>query len=50
MTAAIVSQALHDLALPVKAFHLQRFFQTGKGQYGEGEKFLGIVVPQMRAH
>jgi len=39
---------LHRLADPAKASHHQRFFKTGPGQYGEGDLFRGIRVPEIR--
>lgn len=49
VTAAEVKRDLWQLADPQKQIILSSFFKTGKGEYGEGDQFLGVVVPKQRA-
>ena len=49
MTAAFVLSELQSIGSLEKAVHLSRFFKTGPGQYGEGDRFLGVMVPYSRA-
>ncbi len=48
MTAKELEKELNSYEDPARAVHSQRFFKTGKGQYGEGDVFIGLTVPQTR--
>jgi 3-methyladenine DNA glycosylase AlkD len=45
---AALRKELYALADPADAIHLQRFFKTAPGEYGAGDKFLGLRVPALR--
>ena len=49
MSASQVQKEIQALANRGRAHDLQKFFQTAPGQYGEGDVFLGLTVPQVRA-
>lgn len=48
MSALQVQKDLQAFADPEKAIILSRFFKTGKGEYGEGDQFIGVKVPEQR--
>ena len=43
-----LSAKVRALADPARVPVLQRFFKTGKGEYAEGDRFIGIQVPKLR--
>lgn len=43
----IISQLL-KIKNKTRAIDVARFFKTGPGEYGEGDRFLGLTVPQIR--
>lgn len=46
MTASDVSRDTKSVSDPVRASHSARYFKTGPGQYGEGDKFHGLSTPK----
>lgn len=47
-SAKQVQQRLRALADPARAAGSLRYFKTGPGEYGEGDRFIGIAVPELR--
>lgn len=43
-----IKEELQSFSTKEKQEYLPKFFKTEKGQYGEGDKFLGVVVPDTR--
>ena len=48
MTIKDIRKKLQQLGSEEKAKVLQRFFKTGPGEYGEGDVFIGVRVPELR--
>ena len=44
-----LKQTIHQQANAAKAKVLMTFFKTGKGEYAQGDKFLGLTVPLQRS-
>lgn len=47
--AAQIIETITELKNEKQRTILLRFFKTGPGQYGEGDQFLGVKVPEVRA-
>ena len=48
VTLAALRRDLAAAGDPARAAGVARFFKTGKGEYGEGDKFRGMTLPQLR--
>lgn len=49
MSLEEIKSDLREKAKPEKVSIYQNFFKTGKGQYGEGDIFIGVTVPDTRS-
>ncbi|MEM6513223.1 MAG: DNA alkylation repair protein [Pseudomonadota bacterium] len=47
-TAGTIREALRAVADPEVAAHSAGFFKTGPGEYGEGDRFIGVRIPAIR--
>jgi len=43
-----IQKELRSFSSEEKAIFLPKFFKTGLGEYGEGDKFIGVTVPDQR--
>jgi 3-methyladenine DNA glycosylase AlkD len=48
MTAAAAMRRLRSVATPERAEGALRYFKCGPGEYGEGDRFLGVTAPDLR--
>lgn len=49
VTAAAARSTLKKFARPASTKGIAQFFKTGKGEYGEGDVFYGVTVPETRS-
>lgn len=48
MNASLALKQLKKCADPERARHSQQYFKTGKGEYGENDRFIGVTAPIVR--
>ena len=48
-SAKDISLLIHECADPQRAIGTAKFFKCGPGEYGEGDRFIGVTSPQIRA-